>query len=200
MKNIDKSDIRVKRTYNNLINGIIALLNEKSFDDVSVSQICEVSGVHRATFYKHFNDKYEFLNFCFDSLLNTISFDTLEIGSSPEIIKRNIMHFVYCILSFIDENRKLFTSACIEKQSYAFLSSFDNALNSFCTKKLNSVLTAPAHRIEISSIFYSGAFVGILKWYIQANNPDMVDDIIDFLEHRVDELCKFYEENLYSPA
>ncbi|MBQ3136109.1 MAG: TetR/AcrR family transcriptional regulator [Clostridia bacterium] len=198
MRNIEKNDIRVTRTYNQLINGMIVLLSEKSFDDVSVMEICEASGVHRATFYKHFNDKFEFLNFCFDSMLSTISFDSLKHGSSPEIIKSNIMHFVSCILEFIDDNRPLFTSACIEKTSVAFLSSFDNAINNFCTRKLNSVLSAPMHRIEISSVFYSGAFVGVIKWYIQSNNPNMYNDMMEFLEHRVDELCDFYKNNLYS--
>ncbi len=198
MKNNESIDVRVIRTYSQLINGLIVLLKEKSFDEVSVIEICEASGVHRATFYKHFNDKFEFLNFCFDSMLNTISFDSLEIGSSPEIIKSNIMHFVSCILEFIDDNRPLFTSACIENPSIAFLSSFDNAINAFCTNKLNSVLTAPSHRIEISSVYYSGAFVGVVKWYIQSNNPNMYDDIMDFIEHRVDELCDFYKKNLYS--
>ncbi len=199
MKNSEKSDARVLRTYSQLIGGLIVLLNEKSFDDASVSEICEASGVHRATFYKHFNDKFEFLNFCFDSMLETISFDSLELGSSPSVIKNNIMHFVSCILEFIDDNRPLFTSACIERPSIAFLSSFDNAINSFCTDKLNSVLSAPMHRIEISSVFYSGAFVGVVKWYIQSNDPSMYDDMMDFIGHRVDELCSFYEKNLYKP-
>ncbi len=200
MKNTEKNDARVLRTYSQLINGLIVLLNEKCFDDISVSEICEASGVHRATFYKHFNDKFEFLNFCFDSMLKTITFDSLELGSSPSVIKNNIMHFVSCILQFIDDNRPLFTSACIEKPSVTFLSSFDNSINNFCTNKLNSVLSAPMHRIEISSVFYSGAFVGVVKWYIQSNNPNMYDDMMDFLEHRVDELCSFYEKNLYQPV
>ncbi|MBQ7116836.1 MAG: TetR/AcrR family transcriptional regulator [Clostridia bacterium] len=197
MKSSERNDARVKRTYAQLINGLVVLLNEKSFDDVSVLEICEASGVHRATFYKHFNDKFEFLNFCFDSMLETISFDSLKLGSSPSIIKSNIMHFISCILEFIDDNRPLFTSACIVNPSIAFLSSFDNAINNFCTEKLNSVLTAPSHRIEISSVYYSGAFVGVVKWYIQSNNPGMYDDMMDFLGHRVDELCSFYETNLY---
>ncbi len=200
MKNSERNDIRVTRTYSQLINGLIILLKDKSFDDVSVSEICEVSGVHRATFYKHFNDKFEFLNFCFDSMLKTISFDSLEVGSSPAVIKTNIMHFVACILEFIDDNRPLFTSACIDNPSTSFLSTLDNTFNNFCINKLNSVLTAPMHRIEISAVFYSGAFVGLVKWYIQSNNPNMYNDLMDFVEHRVDELCAFYENNLYSPA
>lgn len=199
MKNTEVNDVRVKRTYKQLIEGLMVLLGEKNFDDISVIEICEASGVHRATFYKHFNDKYEFLNFSLNSMLETITFESLEPGSSPSIIKNNIMHFISCILQFIDDNRPLFTSACIERPSVSFLSAFDTAVNIFCTQKLNSVITAPIHRIEISSVFYSGAFVGVLKWYIQSNNPNMYNDIMDFLEHRVDELCDFYGKNLYVP-
>lgn len=191
-----KNDIRVLRTYSQLINGFIELLNTKSFDELSVSEICEVSGVHRATFYKHFNDKNEFLNFCLESRLQTITFDTLNKGSSAEIIKKNIMHFVKSILEFIDENRTLFQSICLNKHSLAFNSSFDNAINKFCFEKLNSVLSAPSHRIGLTSSFYSAAFVGVIKWYILSEDENLSEDVLDFIGHRVDELCDFYEKNL----
>lgn len=191
-----KSDIRVMRTYSQLTSGLIELLNTKSFDELSVSEICEASGVHRATFYKHFNDKLEFLNFCLESQLQTVSFDTLEKGSTPETIKKNIMHFVKSVLAFVDENRVLFNSLCTNKHSPAFNSSFDSAINKFCFEKLNSVLSAPLHRIGLTSYYYSSAFVGVIKWYILSDDENLSEDVFDFIGHRVDELCDFYEKHL----
>lgn len=191
-----KNDIRVMRTYSQLISGFFELLNSKSFDELSVSEICEVSGVHRATFYKHFNDKLEFLNFCLERQLQTVSFDILEKDSSPEIIKKNIMHFVKSVLAFVDQNRVMFNSLCTNKHSLAFNSSFDNAINKFCFDKLNSVLSAPVHRIGLTSSFYSSAFVGVVKWYILSDDENLSEDVLDFISHRVDELCEFYEKHL----
>ena len=65
-----KMDIRVIRTQEQLIASLVRLLADKSFEELSVSEICDNAQVHRATFYKHFNDKYEFLNFCFDNELS----------------------------------------------------------------------------------------------------------------------------------
>ena len=87
-------DLRVKRTYKQLTSSLLQLLTSKSFDDLSVSEICDHAKVHRATFYKHFNDKYEFLNFCFDNELSKIAFDVTEAEATAENIKENFMYFI----------------------------------------------------------------------------------------------------------
>ena len=74
MQNDKKIDVRVRRTYKQLIASFLKLLNEKSFDEISISEICEGADVHRATFYKHFEDKTEFLNFCVKQLLSDNDF------------------------------------------------------------------------------------------------------------------------------
>ena len=38
------------------------LLEEKDFDQITVSEIIKVSGVNRSTFYRHYVDKYEILD------------------------------------------------------------------------------------------------------------------------------------------
>lgn len=192
-----RNDIRVVRTHSQLFDGLMRLLITKTFDEITVSEICEASGVHRATFYNHFNDKYEFLNSCFQNKLEAITFDRLEKGSTPEIIRRNILHFVECLLMFVDENRVLFTATCGNNYSFTFNSSFAAAINKYCYEKLNSVLTAPSHRIMLTSEFYSGAIVGVIKWYIFSANKDLLKDTMEFIEHRVDELCSFYEKYLF---
>ena len=57
-----KMDVRVRKTYQMLGEALSELLKEKSFEDLTVLEICEKAGIHRATFYKHFVDKYDFLS------------------------------------------------------------------------------------------------------------------------------------------
>ena len=56
-----KVDPRVKRTRQLLQRAFRELLTEKSFDGVTVRDIAERAEVNRATFYAHFEDKYELL-------------------------------------------------------------------------------------------------------------------------------------------
>lgn len=54
---------------------LTALMNEKAFPDISVQDITERAELNRATFYKHFLDKYDLINSMirerFQSMLNS---------------------------------------------------------------------------------------------------------------------------------
>ena len=60
-----KEDLRVVRTKKLLTDSLKNLLQEKSFDKITVNDICERAMVHRATFYNHFNDKTDLVNYIF---------------------------------------------------------------------------------------------------------------------------------------
>lgn len=52
-------DVRAKRSRDELAWALMALMHEKSYDDISVLDICERAGIGRSTFYAHFTDKDE---------------------------------------------------------------------------------------------------------------------------------------------
>ena len=57
-------DLRVQRTYLLLKNALLELLAKKSFDEIKVNDICNLAMIHRTTFYSHFQDKYDLLEYC----------------------------------------------------------------------------------------------------------------------------------------
>ena len=61
-------DIRVERTYSMLVDAFEKLAKKKSFQEISVSEICELSTVRRATFYRHFEDKQDFFRYYLTTL------------------------------------------------------------------------------------------------------------------------------------
>ena len=65
-------DLRVRKTKANLYKALIELMEEKSFEDIKVIDICRVSLINRSTFYDHFNDKYELLNSFMNDLKNEL--------------------------------------------------------------------------------------------------------------------------------
>jgi|GEM_PF-282999 len=52
-----KTDGRVLRTRNALGDALVALMQEKNFNDITVQQVLDRAGVGRATFYAHYSDK-----------------------------------------------------------------------------------------------------------------------------------------------
>lgn len=58
---VNEADPRVKRTRKLLQQAFVELLTEKGFRTLSVQDIAERATVNRATFYAHFEDKYDLM-------------------------------------------------------------------------------------------------------------------------------------------
>ncbi len=188
-----KLDIRVIRTHEQLASSLIKLLSVKSFEDLSVSEICDTAKVHRATFYKHFNDKYEFLNFCFDNELSKISFDIPESLPTAENIKENFMSFIKATFEFVCSKKALFSVILSKKYSVTLGSSFTNAIYNYCLEKIKIILPCAADkRAELFAAFYSNAFIGVVTHYAKNADEYPLEEVYDFLENRVNELCETY--------
>ncbi len=75
------TDLRVRRTQALLRDALIDLISEKGFDAVTVGDISGRAMVNRATFYRHYQDKYDLVASIFqDAVDNLIS----EIGPPPD--------------------------------------------------------------------------------------------------------------------
>lgn len=189
-----KIDLRVQKTYKSLIDALMQLMGEKSFESITVSEICNRSGVHRATFYKHFKDKNEFFKFCFVSNLSQIKFKAAEKQApTVENIKDSFMSFIAEIFEFLKKNRTIFSVICSDQYAFSLGASFTGAVNAYCYEKIRIVLPeASDERAQLFASFYSSAFIGIVKWYASNGAEYPLEEMYSFLEARVDELCETY--------
>ncbi len=58
----EKLDPRVVRTRGLILDAFQILLAEKNFENISVQDVTDKAQINRATFYAHFQDKYDLLN------------------------------------------------------------------------------------------------------------------------------------------
>lgn len=72
-----QTDLRVIKTKKALNSTLLELLTIKNFSDITVNEICKKSLVHRTTFYKHFMDKFDLLQYALKE--NTKEFFNLDL-------------------------------------------------------------------------------------------------------------------------
>ncbi len=58
-----KEDVRVIKTKRSIVDALMALLEKKTWDKITIKDICEQAMISRSTFYTHFADKYELLEY-----------------------------------------------------------------------------------------------------------------------------------------
>lgn len=57
----EKTDLRTLRTRKSIVDSFIDLLEIQDFTSITISQIASEAMINRATFYRHFLDKYDLL-------------------------------------------------------------------------------------------------------------------------------------------
>lgn len=87
-----------------LSEGLKSALREKTFDRVSVSEICRISGVSRRSFYRHFYDKYDLLTWTFYQEL------CVNVEHNDAWVSWD---YVPVICSYFEKDRDFYKHACL---------------------------------------------------------------------------------------
>lgn len=94
-------DPRVKRTRQLLIKAFEGLMAEKSLEAITVQDIADRATVNRATFYAHFEDKFDLLDQAFEERFAQVLHKNLPIGS--EYSPMNLQLLIQSICEFLDQ-------------------------------------------------------------------------------------------------
>lgn len=80
-------DLRTQKIYDALTKAFTELLLEKGFEAITVGELCQRAQTRRATFYRHFSDKYDFFQYVLkqhraqmvQSVMNAVSEDDPKV-------------------------------------------------------------------------------------------------------------------------
>ena len=144
------------------------LLEKKEFDKISVSNIMELSGIRRQTFYNYFLDKFDLIEWILKTDLQEQVTDNLEYISGLQLVKE--------LFYFFDYNKNLY------KQIFNI--SGQNDIQSFfldyCRQVVEKIIieygleTAPELKTESVILYHSHALAETFKDII-FNSTDITE-------------------------
>ncbi len=94
MSHEEQIDLRIRRTHKFLQEAMIELINERGFDAITVGDIAERAMINRATFYRHYQDKYDLVAKIFEETTSELvenmkpidkDTDYMETENPPDI-------------------------------------------------------------------------------------------------------------------
>jgi len=186
----NKSDLRVRRTYRLLTDAMIELMREKSFEKITVIEICEKAMVHRATFYKYFEDKYQLLEYCMNEIALAFSNDEKDF-ENVESYKEFFLIVSKCVLNEFYNNKDIYL-AILKKNSNSYLM---DKIKDTLTYKINEKFIELKNSgvqtdvpTDMMANFYAGACINTLHWCIKNEVNDSVEHIIEYIKKVLD--CK----------
>lgn len=175
---IRKPDSRVRRTRDALGDALMALMQERPFDDITVQDILDRAQIGRSTFYTHYRDK--------DDLFLSDVDDFLEIMSNLLLTRRepsNRIVPVRELLTHFAEMRSLHNAIVEADKMRDFLElghgHFARAIDRRLANLPETRAIEPNQRAAMSQAF-AGAFLSLASWWMvqpSPTPPDAVDDL-----------------------
>ncbi|HDG8759164.1 TPA: fatty acid efflux pump transcriptional regulator FarR [Staphylococcus aureus] len=174
-----ETDLRVIKTKKALSSSLLQLLEQQLFQTITVNQICDNALVHRTTFYKHFYDKYDLLEYLFNQL--TKDYFARDISD-------RLNHPFQTISDTINNKEDLRDIAEFQEED----AEFNKVLKNVCIKIMHNDIKNNRDRIDIDSdipdnlIFYiyNSLIEGFMHW-IKDEKIDWPGEEIDKIFHKV---------------
>jgi AcrR family transcriptional regulator len=163
-----KQDRRSQRTYLLVSTAMMELLSETPYDAITVQDILDRANIGRSTFYAHYYDKEDVLASITEQMLDLFSQgmqqteDRLELLPGLELFRhaKQMQKQLQVLL-------KGYSGEVLLKTTQALLSkNIEQNLTSALTEK-----RSPTVPLEVVSQYLAGAFLNLLKWWIEAEMP-----------------------------
>ncbi len=181
-----KTDLRIVKTHKALVGAFMQLLGEKRFEDITVNELCERAMVRRATFYKHFADKYEF--FAFVIRTKQEEFDASSRTQIDQTHPRSLyLAILKNTLEFVNSNKKLVQMVLESRMLPTLLDILSQQIAMDITQKLKEDAQHGARlkaSPQVMAQFFTGALVYTVKWWVaqkRVSQAELVQELASLL-------------------
>lgn len=167
-------------TKNAISAGLKELMKHKSFDKITIADITKQCGLNRQTFYYHFQDKYELINWIYyNEAIATLSKDLTFDNWSDKILE---MLTVMKKESYFYENA-FKSSGGSEFEKY--LLSFTEELFGNIIERLEEGKAISKEAVKFIARFYSFGSVGLAVSWAKTGMTESPESMIDNLKNLI---------------
>lgn len=181
-KKEDNLDLRQRKTRRQLTQALVELMEERPFQELSVTDICRRAMVHRTTFYAHFNDKQELLHY----LLTQLERECIAVcvPTDADSPRQFFLTAARNALAFFKERKALYR-ACLESGTDTETRLLeDAAAGELCLRLSQPPFrdALPGVDPRIAARFYVGAMLSLLRWWLVSPDPVPEEVLLSHLD------------------
>lgn len=176
-------DRRIKYTKKIIKDTLIDLLNKKDINKITVSEICKIADINRATFYRYYLDVYDLLEQIKQEFVTE-----LKEAAKKDTQNDNIYTFLKDLLEVLVNNKELGKVLFNTKNSTYFLNDILELAYEKCKNRWKKDLpNIKEEDIEYATIFIFNGTLGIINYWVQND----FDKSVEEMEAIIEKLCYF---------
>jgi len=177
-----KTDARVRRTRDALGDALIALMQEKPFDTITVQEVLDRAHVSRSTFYTHYSDKDDLLMSDAEEFFEAISMALSAHGDKSERVFP-VKEFFSHLADVQPFFKALVKSGKFQENMELARGHFARGIERRLSELPRSK-TIPANELPAIAFTHAGALLSLLTWWLDRGMREPPAEM-DELFHRM---------------
>lgn len=170
-------DRRIKYTKKIIKDTLIKLLEEKDLKKITVSEICNLADINRATFYRYYLDVYDLLQKIEEEFVSELK----EVADNDN--KYSISTFTKDLLTVFYSNKELVKILFNTNNNVYFLNDILEVAYKKCREKWTKDLpNLKEEDIEYASIFIFNGALGVVNFWVKNNFDKDIEEVAQIIE------------------
>ena len=174
-----------------LATALRALMAELPFEKINVSHICERCQMNRKSFYYHFKDKYDLVNWIFDT-----EFIALIQGAHPDDTYQEHWSFIQRACEYFYQNHDFYRKALQVQGQNSFRDHFREYIRPLTTDRLEHLLDSDQIDEFAINFFADGVICAMERWLLTKDcmpPEEFVARNRTFIEQSAASICREVE-------
>lgn len=188
---MNKSESKYFNTSIRFNKALLALLETKSFEYITISEVCAEAGVNRSTFYLHYDNTSDLLQETISYVLGSFSayFDVDSDAVKSKFVDRELKELIYIneeylhpYLSFIKENQRIFSAVLFHQQTFdtnaVFQRLFDNVFAPILDR-----FRYPKDEQHYVMMFYLNGITAVVMQWLKDGCSKSIEEISQIIQY-----------------
>lgn len=168
------TDARAVRTRDALRQALLALLDQKAIDEITIRDICALANVGYTTFFRHYPTK--------ESLLGELAQEQMrqlvELAQSVTAIS-DTRSGARALCAYVDQHRTLWTTLLTGGAAGVMRDEFMRLSQEVARTRIRTDAWPPA---DLAAILVVSSTIELLTWWLRSDHPLSAEQVADILE------------------
>lgn len=139
------------------------LMEQVPFDKVQVQHICERCGMNRKSFYYHFKDKYDLLNWIFDTEILSFFYEYTKLENFESRVD-----LIQKVCDYFYDNRNFYRKALQIEGQNSFSEHFKDCVAPLFRFRLEQLIGEDADEFAVN-FFVDACICALERWLLDEN-------------------------------
>lgn len=182
----------MKKAKVRLVEGLVKLIQETPFNQITINELSEASGTSRRTFYMHYSDKYDFLESIERELLLGIkqaaekdSEALSEMNGRPtsEMMYIFAQEAFYNLIKYTNDNREILRALFSENGDSKFTANLQQIMDNEVVRRFEIMHSSFGNVIpaEYARTIYSVVVMNAFAVWLAKDEPESPTEFADIL-------------------